>query len=141
MDDFVASLVNAQLGYAMAELALLPAAAVVVEGTYSALLRHPHAPPGYLADLAARLQVRYPNVPIVYVESRKLGQEWSYRFFKAALARDPMPELDLRADVPPEEAPPPRRRRRASKSEARDAETRHVARRRSNAPGDEMEEL
>jgi hypothetical protein len=121
MDDFANSLVNAQLSYTMAELALLPAAAVVVEGTYSALLRHPHAPAGYLADLAARLQVRYPTVPIVYVESRKLGQEWSYRFFKAALARDPTPELELRPQPPPDEPPQARRRRAPNRQSAAQA--------------------
>jgi hypothetical protein len=121
MDDFASSLVKAQLGYTMAELALLPAAAVVVEGTYSALLRHPHAPTGYLADLVARLQVRYPTVPIVYVESRRLGQEWSYRFFKAALARDPTPELELRPQSPPDEPPPARRRRAPNRQATADA--------------------
>ncbi|BDE07529.1 hypothetical protein WPS_28050 [Vulcanimicrobium alpinum] len=121
LDDFASSLSNAQLGYTMAELALLPAAAVVVEGTYSKLLRLPHAPTGYLADLAARLQVRYPTVPIVYVESRKLGQEWSYRFFKAALAREESPELELRPEPRSTEPPKPRRRRTPKRGTATDA--------------------
>ncbi len=112
LDGFASSLTDATLNYAMAELALLPAAAVVVEGTYSALLRKAHVPPGYLADLTARLQVRYPNVPIVFAESRKLAQEWSFRFFKAALAHDVNPELALPPAAPPRIEPEPKRARR-----------------------------
>ncbi len=95
LDNFASSLTDASLNYAMAELALLPAAAVVVEGTYSALLRHKYTPSGYLADLTARLQIRYPSVPIVFAESRKLAEEWTFRFLKAALAHHAGPELDL----------------------------------------------
>lgn len=109
LDGFANSLTDATLNYAMAELALFPVAAVVVEGTYSALLRNTYAPPGYLADLAARVQVRYPNVPIVFVESRKLGEEWTFRFFKAAVERDAKPELDLAPTVVP--LPEPKRKR------------------------------
>jgi hypothetical protein len=96
----------------MAELALFPAAAVVVEGTYSALLRNSHAPAGYFADLTARLQIRYPNVPIVFVESRKLGEEWTFRFFKAAVEHDAKPELDLAPTVVPLLEPKRKRTRR-----------------------------
>jgi len=34
--------------------------------------------------LLARLQVRFPNVPVVFAETRKLGEEWTYRFLTAA---------------------------------------------------------
>ena len=112
LDGFANSLTDATLSYAMAELALFPAAAVVVEGTYSALLRKGHAPPGYLADLAARLQVRYPNVPIVFAESRKLAEEWTFRFFKAASEHDARPELDLSVVPLPRPEPIPKRVRR-----------------------------
>lgn len=112
LDGFANSLTDATLNYAMAELAVLPAAAVVVEGTYSALLRRSHAPPGYFADLTARLQIRYPNVPIVFAESRKLAEEWSFRFFKAALAHDLEPELELRSAPATSIAPEPKRGRR-----------------------------
>jgi len=85
LEGFSSSLTDATLNYAMAELATLRAAAVVVEGTYSGLLRHSHTPHGYLPDLTARLQLRYPTVPIVFAESRKLAEEWSFRFLKASL--------------------------------------------------------
>ena len=112
LDGFANSLTDATLNYAMAELALFPAAAVVVEGSYSALLRNPHAPAGYLADLAARVQIRYPNVPIVFVESRKLGEEWTFRFFKAAVQHDAQLELDMAPTAVPLLEPKPKRTRR-----------------------------
>ncbi|MEM9892860.1 MAG: hypothetical protein AAF962_18505, partial [Actinomycetota bacterium] len=41
---------------------------------------------GWLADLIAQLQVRYPTVPIVFCETRPLAEEWTFRFLGAALA-------------------------------------------------------
>jgi hypothetical protein len=40
--------------------------------------------PGWLLELVARLQVRYPSVLIVFADSRKLAEEWTYRFLAAA---------------------------------------------------------
>jgi len=79
------ALVDGGLGYAIADLATLPAAAVVVEARYGALLNNEHVQPGWLLELVARLQVRYPSVPIVFADSRKLAEEWTYRFLAAAL--------------------------------------------------------
>ncbi|WP_276319851.1 hypothetical protein [Egibacter rhizosphaerae] len=39
-----------------------------------------------MLDLLARLQVRYPTVPIVFADSRKMAEEWTYRFLAAAHA-------------------------------------------------------
>ncbi|MGI9097608.1 MAG: ERCC4 domain-containing protein, partial [Solirubrobacteraceae bacterium] len=42
----------------------------------------------------ARHQVRYPAVPIVFADSRKLAEEWTYRYLAAALvhhAPEPRP--------------------------------------------------
>lgn len=84
LDDLVRRLIDGQLGYALAELASLPAAAVVVEERYAALLKVERVQPGWLLELVARLQVRYPSVPIVFADSRKLAEEWTYRFLAAA---------------------------------------------------------
>ena len=82
---FVAgSLIDGTLNYALAELASLPAAAVVVEARYGKLLDDQHAQPGWLLELVARLQIRYPAVPIVFADSRKLAEEWTYRYLAAA---------------------------------------------------------
>jgi hypothetical protein len=47
-----------------------------------------------VAEMLAGAQVRYPNVPIVFCETRALAQEWAYRFLGAALAfADEIPAL------------------------------------------------
>jgi len=84
LEDFTRSLIDGSLNYAMAELASLPAAAVVVEARYGKLLDDDHAQPGWLLELVARLQVRYPAVPIAFADSRKLAEEWTYRYLAAA---------------------------------------------------------
>jgi len=84
--DLARSLVDGSLGFAMAELAALPNAAVVVDGAYAQLFRLEHVTPGFVADLVARLAVRYPSVPVVFAGTRKLAEEWTYRFLGAALA-------------------------------------------------------
>lgn len=84
-EDFNKSLVDGSLNYALAELAALPAAAIVVEQRYGALLNDQHTQPGWLLELVARLQVRYPTVPVVFADSRKLAEEYTYRFLAAAL--------------------------------------------------------
>ncbi|MFA9446590.1 ERCC4 domain-containing protein [Egicoccus sp. AB-alg6-2] len=86
LDDFSTSAVDASLSFAMAELAALERAAVVVEGRYGDLFTREHVQPGFLADLVAQLQVRYPTVPNVFCGSRKLAEEWTFRFLGAARA-------------------------------------------------------
>ena len=94
IDDFCGALVDGSLSFAMADLARLPATAVVVEGTYSQLLRRGFVDGAWLAEIVARLHVRYPTVPIVFVETRALGERWTFDFFAAAAAeREPPPEL------------------------------------------------
>lgn len=82
--DLTKSLVDGSLGFLAAELSELPHAAIVVEGRYSDLFDLEHVTPGWVVDLVARLQVRYPNVPIVFCGTRKLAEEWTYRFLGAA---------------------------------------------------------
>jgi ERCC4 domain len=82
--DLAGSLVDGSLGFVMAELAALPAAAVVVEDRYSALFKVERVQPGWLPEILARLQVRYPGVPVIFAETRKLAEEWTYRFLGAA---------------------------------------------------------
>ncbi len=85
LEDFTKALIDGALNYALADLATLPAAGVVVEERYGALLNNDRVQPGWLLELVARLQVRYPAVPIVFADSRKLAEEWTYRFLAAAL--------------------------------------------------------
>lgn len=87
LDDLAHRLIDGNLTYALAELATVERAAVVVEDRYSALFKLPHVTPGFAPELLARVQVRYPNVPIVFCDTRPLAEEWTYRFLGAALAQ------------------------------------------------------
>jgi hypothetical protein len=82
--DLVSSLTQGKLKYQIGELAALPRAAVVVEDRYSAVYRLKRVRPSVVADGLAECQVRWPSVPIVFAETRKLAQEWTYRFLAAA---------------------------------------------------------
>ena len=82
--DVVTSLTSGKLRYALAELAAVPRAAVVVEDRYSAIFKSGQIRPAQIADGLAELQVRWPNVPIVFCETRQLAEEWTYRFLAAA---------------------------------------------------------
>jgi ERCC4 domain len=85
LPDLVSSLMSGKLRFAVAELATLPNAALVVEDRYSQIFTLTHIRPAVVADALAELQVRYPSVPIVFCETRKLAEEWVYRFLAAAL--------------------------------------------------------
>jgi hypothetical protein len=84
--DLAGSLNDGSLAFELAKLSSLPRSALVVEDRYAALLKHAHAPTGYLPDLLARVQVRYPETPIVFLETRSLAEEWTYRWLGAVLA-------------------------------------------------------
>ena len=66
-----------RLRYALGELAALPRAAVVVEDRYSRVFALDRVRPALVADGLAELQVRWPTVPIVFCETRKLAEEWT----------------------------------------------------------------
>ena len=84
--DLAKGLSDGGLAFQIADLATYPRAAVVVEDKYSAVFKHQYVAGGTLADLLARVQVRYPSVPIVFCETRPLAEEWTFRFLGAALA-------------------------------------------------------
>ena len=84
--DLAHGLVDGSVAFQLAELAALPRAAVAVEDRFSALFKLEHVQPGFVAELLAAVQVRYPTVPIVFLDSRQLAQEWTFRFLGAALA-------------------------------------------------------
>lgn len=84
--DLVAGLTGGKLRYQVADLAALPRAAVVVEDRYSQLFKLDWVRPAVVADGLAELQVRWPNVAVVFCETRPLAEEWTYRFLAAAQA-------------------------------------------------------
>jgi hypothetical protein len=86
IENLAASLSDGTLAFQMQRLAEVPLAAIVVEGRYTSIVTTEHAPGGWLADILARLQVRYPEVQVVFADSRRFAEEWTYRFLAAALA-------------------------------------------------------
>jgi ERCC4 domain/Lsr2 len=84
--DLISSLTSGRLRFALGELAALPRAAVVVEDRYSQVYKQDRVRPALVADGLAECQIRWPNVPIVFCETRSLGEEWTYRYLAAAQA-------------------------------------------------------
>lgn len=57
---------------------------MVVEERYSAIFNLDRIRPAVVADGLAELQVRWPAVPIVFCDNRRLAEEWTYRYLAAA---------------------------------------------------------
>lgn len=86
LENLAATLSDGTLAFQMQRLSELPLAAVVVEGRYSALYKLEHVNGSWLADQLARLEVRYPEVHVVFADSRRFAEDWTYRFLTSALA-------------------------------------------------------
>jgi hypothetical protein len=86
--DLVSTLTTGRLKYQLADLAALPHAALVVEDRYSSVYKLDRVRPAVVADGLAECQVRWPTVAIVFAETRKLAEQWTYRFLAAAAASD-----------------------------------------------------
>lgn len=84
LEDFATSLVDASLAFEMMELAALPHAVVVVEASYSQVLRYDRTRRNFLPELIGRLAVLYPHVPILFLETRATAEEWVRRFLRTA---------------------------------------------------------
>lgn len=78
--DLIGSLTSGRLRYAFGELSSTPRAAVVVEDRYSQVFAPERVRPALVADGLAELQVRWPTEPLVFCETRKLAEEWTYRY-------------------------------------------------------------
>ena len=109
--DLVSSLTSGRLRFQLTELSAVPRAAVVVEERYSQVFKLEHVRPGVVADGIAECQIRFPTVPIVFCDTRKLAQEWTYRFLAAAragLAEEVVGDLAVRGfETAPPLAPAP----------------------------------
>jgi hypothetical protein len=86
IEDLIGSLSTGTLVYQLVAMSELPHAAVVVEGRYPKLFDVPRVKDGWLPDVLARLQLRYREVQIVFADSRKFAEEWTYRFLATAVA-------------------------------------------------------
>lgn len=83
--DLAGALNGGTFSFELAKLVEVPRAAIVVEDRYGRLLKHAYAPSGFLPDMLARVQVRHPEIPIVFLETRTLAEEWTFRYLGAAL--------------------------------------------------------
>lgn len=83
--DLVSTLTEGKLRYLLAALSDTPRSALVVEDRYSAVFKLDRVRPAVVLEGLAEAQVRFPDVPIVFCETRPLAQEWAYRFLGAAL--------------------------------------------------------
>jgi hypothetical protein len=115
LPDLVSSVTDGRLRFALGELAALPRAAVVVEDRYSQLLKVDRVRPAVVLDGLAELQIRYPNVPIVFCETRPLAEEWVYRYLAAAqlwaeTETAAIERMERMIDKAPPRRPQPRRR-------------------------------
>lgn len=86
LDDFASSLADGTLAYRLQQLAELPLVAIVIEARYSALHKLDHVNGAWLADQLARLQARYREVQLVFADSRRYAEDWTYRYLTTALA-------------------------------------------------------
>jgi ERCC4 domain-containing protein len=91
LENFAATLSDGTLAFQLQRLAELPLAAIVVEARYSALYKLEHVNGSWLADQLARLEVRYPEVHLVFADSRRFAEEWTYRFLTTALTNSSNP--------------------------------------------------
>ena len=86
LTDLVSTMTTGKLRYLLADLATVSRAALVVEDRYSQVFKLDRVRPATVADGLGEAAARFPNVPIVFTETRPLAQEWTYRFLGAALA-------------------------------------------------------
>lgn len=86
LDNLASTLSDGSLAFQLQRLTELPLAAIVVEARYGALFKLEHVNGNWLADQLARLQVRYPEVQLVFADSRPHAEDWTYRFLTAAVA-------------------------------------------------------
>ena len=85
LQELAGNVVDGSLLVTLGELATARRAAIVVEDRWADVFRLQFVAPAMVAEMLAAAQVRYPNVPIVFCETRPLAQEWTYRFLGAAL--------------------------------------------------------
>jgi hypothetical protein len=86
LDNLATTLSDGTLAFQLQRLAELPLATIVVEARYAGLFKLEHVDGNWLADQLARLQVRYPEVQLVFADSRRYAEDWTSRFLATALA-------------------------------------------------------
>jgi hypothetical protein len=89
------------LHHQLADLATMPASAMVIEADYRDFLDASRLagrwPVSHLARVLAELAALHPRLPIVYAGNRKTANAWTHQFFLALASRQiaPSPQLVL----------------------------------------------
>ena len=96
LENLAASLSDGTIAFQMQRLSEVPSSAVVVEGRYSALFKLEHVSGSWLADMICRLQVRYREIPLVFADSRKFAEDWTYLSLRRRLRRCRLPRRTFR---------------------------------------------
>ena len=96
LENLAGTLSDGTLAFQMQRLSELPLAAIVIEARYSALFKLEHVDGAWLADQLARLHIRYPNIHLVWVDTRRHAEDWTHRFLTTALTdtTGPSPDTD-----------------------------------------------
>ncbi len=95
LENLAGTLSDGTLAFQMQRLSELPLAAIVIEARYSAIFKLEHVDGAWLADQLARLHVRYPDIHLVYADTRRHAEDWTHRFLTTALTdTDPNPDTD-----------------------------------------------
>jgi len=125
VEDLATSAVSGTLVFVLQELSTLPYAAVILEGRLSDLIKREEVRPGWLLNIIATLQVQFPRVNWMFAETRKIAEDYAYRWLaavaKSAQGRREPPEA-ADAEGPPESLPvlDPYLRRATAAAEARE---------------------
>ncbi len=93
--ELATNVVDGSLLLRLGELSTARRAAIVVEDRWADVFRLRHVSPAMVAEMLAATQVRYPNVPIVFCETRPLAMEYTYRFLGASLAYAEEEQVEL----------------------------------------------
>jgi hypothetical protein len=99
LEGLASSLSDGTLVFQVQRLSELPLAAVVVEARYSSIFKLEHVDGGFIADQLTRIAVRYPEVTLVFADSRRHAEDFTYRFLATALAEVSDPNSDRSADA------------------------------------------
>ncbi len=125
VEDLATSAVSGTLVFVLQELSTLPYAAMVVEGRLSDLMKREEVRPGWLLNIIATLQVQFPRVNWMFAETRKIAEDYAYRWL-AAVARtapgrpEPPAEADLEDSSEPLPVLDPYLRQATAAAEARE---------------------
>jgi len=85
--------------HALADLSRCERAALVIEAQYGDFLDERRLdgrwPRAHVARVLAEVAVLHPQLPVVYAGSRKLANQWVYRFFLACASHEDSPQLEF----------------------------------------------